>query len=142
MEKIFDDLKIEIDSIIESFKNEIQKDLQIDQINLLEKQMELPAIKHKWVARMIINKNNKNKIIRHKKKLKKQIFDQLVQKNSELPKKVIETKINDSEQFQKFDEMLEDYDIVIEYLERIEKICDKVSFDLKNICDIIKLEEQ
>ena len=49
---------------LEEFKKELQEDTKIDQINLLEKQMMLPAIKHKWVARLI-EKSNKSRSIRN-----------------------------------------------------------------------------
>ena len=44
----------------DKIKKEIQDDLKLDRISLLEKQLILPAIKHKWVSRLIEQKRNKN----------------------------------------------------------------------------------
>ena len=44
----------------EKIKHEINSDLVLDRINLLEKQLMLPAIKHKWVSRLIDQKRLKN----------------------------------------------------------------------------------
>ena len=54
----------------EKIKHEINSDLVLDRINLLEKQLMLPAIKHKWVARLIDQKRLKSSLETKKKHLK------------------------------------------------------------------------
>ena len=53
--------------MFEEFNKELQEDTKIDQINLLDKQMMLPAIRHKWVARLIEYKRKLNSLNRKKK---------------------------------------------------------------------------
>ena len=48
--------------------------LKLDRLNLLEKQLMLPAIKHKWVSRLIENKRLKNQL-ENKKKISRQNFE-------------------------------------------------------------------
>lgn len=128
--------------IIEEFKKELQEDTRIDEMNLLEKQMMLPAIKHKWVARLIEEKRNLNKLNRKKKELKEKVFDTL-QKNgipTGIPKSNLEKKIESSESIIKINEDIENSEIIIEYLEKVESIFKSMTFDLKNIVEITKME--
>ena len=41
---------------------------------------------------------------------------------------------------QKIIEKIEETEILIEYLEKIEKVCSSTSYDIKNLIDIKKLE--
>ena len=56
--------------LFEEFKKEILEDTKIDEINLLQKQLMLPAIKHKWVARLIQQKRERNKMEKKRKEIK------------------------------------------------------------------------
>lgn len=128
--------------IIEEFKKELQEDTRIDEMNLLEKQMMLPAIKHKWVARLIEEKRNLNKLNRKKKELKEKVFDTL-QKNgipTGIPKSNLDKKIESSESIIKINEDIENSEIIVEYLEKIESIFKSMTFDFKNIVEITKME--
>ena len=58
----------------EKVKSQIDEDLKLDRINLLEKQLMLPAIKHKWVSRLIENKRLKNHLETKKKRNKDRTF--------------------------------------------------------------------
>ena len=52
---------------LEEFKKELQDDTQLDELNLMQKQLMLPAIKHKWVARLIDEKRKLNRLSNQKK---------------------------------------------------------------------------
>jgi hypothetical protein len=127
--------------LFEEFKKEILDDTKIDEINLLEKQLTLPAIKHKWVARLIQQKRERNKLEKKRKEIKEQVLSKLsAQIPSGIPKKALDAKIDSTEQIQKIDEELQDIDILIQYLEKVEVIFKSMSYDLRNIIDINKLE--
>ena len=49
-------------SNILKYTEELQKDMYIDELNLSQVALTLPAIKHKWVARLILAKSEFNKI--------------------------------------------------------------------------------
>ena len=53
---------------------------------------------------------------------------------------VIDSKIDSTEQIISIDEEIEETNIMIEYLEKVEQIFKTMSYDLKNIIDINKLE--
>jgi hypothetical protein len=130
-----------MENLFEIYKEEIVKDTKIDEINLLEKQLCLPAIKHKWVARLIQQKREKNNILKKRKELKEQVLEKIKdQIPPGIPKKALDAKLDSTEEIQKIDENIQDIDIMIEYLEKIEIIFKSMSYDLRNIIDINKLE--
>lgn len=128
--------------ILEKFKEEIQNDVKVDELNLLEKQMQLPAIKHKWVARLIDFKRKINALERKKKSLREEIYENYKAKGipPNIPKGVIEKKIDTCDSMLKLQEELDENKIMVEYLEKVEVIFKNMSFDMKNIVDITKME--
>lgn len=128
--------------MLEEFQSELQEDTKIDEINLLEKQMMLPAIKHKWVARLIHYKRNLNSLNRKKKELRESVLKTLEQTGMPpgLPKSSIDKKIESSAPIIKLQEEIDDVEITIEYLEKVETILRSMTYDMKNIVDITKME--
>ena len=47
----------------EKYSEELKEDTKVDELNLLQKQLMLPGIKHKWVARLINQKRFLNELI-------------------------------------------------------------------------------
>jgi hypothetical protein len=126
----------------EKIKHEINSDLVLDRINLLEKQLMLPAIKHKWVARLIDQKRLKNSLEAKKKHLKADVLKTLQDSGipSNLPKAALDRKIESSDSLLKIDEQIKETEIIIEYLEKVENICRSLTYDIKNAVDLEKLE--
>ena len=121
---------------------EIDEDTKIDQINLLDRQMMHPATRHKWVARLIQHKRTKNELERRKKLLKEEVVKTLEEKGipTGLPKASLMSKVENSDGIKKITQEIEDVDLMIEYLERVEQIFKSMTYDLKNIVDISKME--
>ena len=126
----------------EKIKHEINSDLVLDRINLLEKQLMLPAIKHKWVSRLIDQKRLKNSLESKKKHLKADVLKTLQDSGipSNLPKAALDRKIESSDSLLKIDEQIKETEIIIEYLEKVENICRSLTYDIKNAVDLEKLE--
>lgn len=127
---------------LDDFIKELQNDTKIDEINLLQKQLMLPAIKHKWVARLIDQKRKLNSLKRKKKIVRAAVIASLEKDGLPpgLPKSTLDKKIDSSDAIQKIDEEMEDTEIVIEYLEKVENIFRSMTYDLKNVIDINRLE--
>ncbi len=127
---------------LEDFKKELQEDTQIDELNLLQKQLMLPAIKHKWVARLIDEKRKLNRLKNSKKIIREGVLTSMEQKGIPpgVPKAKIDRKIETSQSIIKIDEDIQESEIIIEYLEKVETIFRSMTYDLKNIVDITRME--
>jgi hypothetical protein len=127
-------------NLFEEYENEITLDTRIDELNLLEKQLQLPGVKHKWVARLISHKRKLNILNKKRKEIKESVLSKLQDIPKGIPRKSLDSKIDSTEQIISIDEEIEETNIMIEYLEKVEQIFKTMSYDLKNIIDINKLE--
>jgi len=126
---------------LEKYIDELTKDVEIDEFALKECQMKLPALKHKWVGRLV----------RHKKELYN------LQKKRRVTLNTIADKVRDSSEIQltrpaaekiaekhtdmiKIDDEIKDIELVVELLDKCERIFSSMSFDMKNLVEIIKME--
>jgi Cu/Ag efflux protein CusF len=136
---------MDIDILMEFFdkiKKEIQDDLKLDRISLLDKQLTLPAIKHKWVSRLIEQKRSKNILQKKRKSLKEEVLKTLADNNipMNIPKASLDKKVESSDIIKKIDQEIQDTDLIIDYLEKVESICRSMTFDIKNAVELEKLE--
>ena len=122
--------------------DEIGQDLVVDDFNLKEVQMRLPARKHFWVARLMDAKVEKNRLLLKKKRLKKELTKKVI---NESPIKIsISTAEQHAERHEsilQITELVNEYIVIVEYLEKCEKVLSSMSFDLKNIVEINKMEQ-
>ena len=127
--------------LLQKYIDEIGKDLVVDDFNLKEVQMRLPARKHFWVARLMDAKVEKNILIAKKKKLKKELTKKVI---ADSPVKIsLSTAEQHAERHDsvvQLTESINEYTVIVEYLEKCEKVLSSMSFDLKNIVEINKLE--
>lgn len=124
----------------EDYEKEIIIDTSIDELNILEKQLKLPTIKHKWVFRLISYKRELNRLNKKRKEIKETVFSKLENIPKGIPKKILDSKIESSDQIQSIDDQIQEISIMIEYLEKVELILKSMSYDIKNIIDINRLE--
>jgi len=135
-------------SIIEQYMEELQKDMYIDELNVTQVAYTLPALKHKWVARLIRAKTQINLLEKRKKDCKDSIITKLndsnISSNLKISPLALERSITNDDSFkkttQKIDEEIEDLKLIILYLEKIENIFKNMTYDIKNIIDLNKLE--
>jgi len=128
--------------LIERYKEEIDKDLIINEFNIKDVQLKLPSRKHFWAARLIDAKITHFKLVKRKKSLKESIAKRII---NEAPVRVTqqtaEIAAESSEELQNITIEIKDYEFVIEYLEKVEKIMSGMGFDIKNILEIMKMEQ-
>ena len=128
--------------LLKRYIDEIGKDLVLDDFNLKEAQLRLPARKHYWVARLIEAKIERNRLISKKKTLKKDVVKQVIQ---ESPIKInvaaAAVAAENHESLKGFNRDIEEQDIIIEYLEKVERIMNSMGYEIKNIVDIQKMEQ-
>jgi hypothetical protein len=123
------------------FIEELKEDCVVDEINLKESALILPAKKAKWVARLIIEKNNLNKLEKDKKETLNSLIERLKEESvTSLSSAVLKNIAEKDVSFIEIDQKIEESKNSIDFLERIEKIMSSMSFDIGNIIKIVQLE--
>jgi|TARA_R100000789_G_C2948550_1_gene134303 hypothetical protein len=128
--------------LLKRYIDEIGKDLVLDDFNLKEAQLRLPARKHYWVARLIEAKIERNKLISKKKALKKKVIKQVIQESPvRINVTAAEIAAENHESLKELNTAIEEQDVIIEYLEKVERIMNSMGYEIKNIVDIQKMEQ-
>ena len=128
-------------SKLDDYLQEAEQDTVLDVFNVKDVQSKLPAIKHKWVGRLIRAKRKLNQLQQDKQdsieKLLKEAKKQSLYKVSEAS---LLKSIDRTDTIKELNRSISDYKIIIEFLERTEKVFSSMTFDIKNLTEIMKLE--
>lgn len=128
-------------SLHNTYLEELKADTQVDEMSLKEKALLLPGLKAKWVARLITHKNSLNKLEKQKPKIINQIVEKLKNESPiKLHTNVIKEKAESCDEIRALNEKISEEKLVIDFLERVEKILSSMSFDISNIVKIVQLE--
>jgi len=126
---------------IKKLISEIEADTKVDELNLREVQFKLPAIKHKYAGMLIRAKielnEKKKKYEESKKSLVKKIKDSSPVK---LTLNVMNDAADETPNLRNINDEIKNLQLVIELLEKTEKTIASMTFDIKNIIEIQKLE--
>ena len=123
--------------LLQQYIEEIGKDLVLDDFNLKESQLRLPARKHYWVARLIEAKVERNKLISKKKALKKEVVKQVIRDSPiKITQSSAEAAAENHNSLSKLNDAIRERDMIIEYLEKVEKIMSSMGYEIKNIVEI------
>jgi len=127
--------------MLEEYIKELEEDLKINELNLKEYQLKLPAIKHKWAGRLIRLKleivNDKSDLDNVKKKLIEQVEQNSPVKMS-MPS--IKQMIENHALYKEAKKTIDEKQLIIELLEKTEKTLTSATYDVKNLIEIMKLE--
>jgi hypothetical protein len=128
--------------LLERYIKEIEEDLKIDEFNIKEVGLRIPARKHFWVSRLINHKRNLFKLENDKNIFKKTVMTEL---QTQSPVKLnIVTAENAAENHDKMREMnikIGEEKLIIEFLEKTEKTFSSMTYDVSNIIKIMQLEQ-
>ena len=128
--------------LLRKYINEIGQDLVLDDFNLKEAQMRLPARKHFWVARLMEAKIKRNSLIRDKKKIKKELVKKVITDSPvRISQSAAESAAERHASIDSLNKGIAEQDTIIEYLEKVEKIMGNMHWEIKNIIDINKMEQ-
>jgi predicted phage-related endonuclease len=126
---------------LSKYIEELKADCVVDEINLKESALILPAKKAKWVARLILQKNILNKLEKDKKELLNSLMERLKEESvTSLSTAVLKNFAEKDNSVIEIDQKIEESKNLIDFLERIEKIMSSMSFDIGNIIKIVQLE--
>jgi len=129
--------------LLEEYISELTTDIQIDEFSMKDVQMKLPAVKHKWTGRLMRAKMEIEEKRREKYKLVERIAEALVKESPVslsmlMARKTAEQHVDVKGIWDQINELK----LVVEFLEKTEKTLSSITFDIKNIVEIIKLETQ
>jgi hypothetical protein len=126
---------------LSKYMEELGKDCAIDEINLKESALILPAKKAKWVARLILEKNLANKLEKDRKEKVNSLIDAIKHEAvASLSLAVLKNLAEKDTSVIDLDLKIEESRNLIDFFERIEKIMSSMSFDIGNIIKIVQLE--
>ncbi len=128
--------------VISKYNEELLEDLKLDQLNILDKQLMLPALKHKWVSRLILTKKQKNDLEKKKKSLKDEVLKKIEEDGlpNGVPKVALKTKVDNTKTIIDINLTIEECELVIEYLEKVEKILSSMTYDITNSTKLLSME--
>ena len=128
-------------STLDKYMEEMVQDTSVDNFNLLDIQMKLPAIKHKWVGRLMRHKYEVKELRKEKELLIRELTVKLISESPvKIAEPIAEKKVSKVDSVLKIDAKIKEIYLVIEYLEKVEKIFSSMTFDIKNVTEIMKLE--
>lgn len=127
--------------VYNQYIEELKTDTAVSEIDLKEKALYLPGIKAKWVSRLILHKNQVNKLEKQKANTIRDLIE-LYKKEApiKLHNTVVKEKAEQSSQVLEITEKISQEKLILDFLERVEKIFSSMSFDISNIVKIVQLE--
>ena len=127
--------------MLDEYIKELEEDLKINELNLNDYQLRLPAIKHKWTGRMIRLKSHINQLKKQKDKIKSDIMSEIDHTSAvKLTQPVIAATADKHSKIQDINKQIQDAELLVELLERSEKTLSSCSYDISNIIKIMQLE--
>jgi len=131
-----------VDDRLKKYIEEVGQDLVLDDFNVKDQQLRLPSRKHYWVARLIEAKIERNNLFKKKKKLKKEIVKQVIRDSPvKITNSTAEAAAENHNSLAEINEKISNLGNIIEYLEKVEKIMSQMGYEIKNIVEIMRMEQ-
>lgn len=127
----------DIDNVMKTYQAELLSDLKVDELSLKDKAMLVPTLKHKWVARTMTWKGQIKRLNDAKKKAMKEFADK---HSVALSKSLMEQAALSDPRIGQIHDTIDQIELLIEYLEKIEKLTGTLTWDCKNLIDLQRLE--
>lgn len=128
--------------LLKRYREEIGADLVVTDFNIKDVQLKLPSRKHFWAARLIDAKISLQDLQKRKKNLKKDLVKRII---AEAPVKITqqtaESAAESTEELISINDSIKEYELVIEYLEKVERIMAGMGYDIRNIINIMQMEQ-
>lgn len=123
------------------YLEEAGKDTSLDVFTVRDVQSRLPAIKHKWVGRLIRAKRKLNELYDERDSIKHNLMDRAKDEAAyKVSDVALEKSINKTKAVCSINTEIKDCRLLIDFLEKTEKIFSSMTFDIKNLSEIMKLE--
>lgn len=129
------------EKVLEQYSKELTDFCVINEFTVKEKQLQLPAFKHLFVGRLIRHKIYANKLKSQKEKLRAELAHAAAKVSPvSLDFSKVEKAMDSNEKIVDLNNQIYYNTLIIEYLEKVEKVLSSITYDIKNIVEIMKLE--
>lgn len=122
------------------FKEAIDKDLTFDEFTVYDLCKRLPNLKHFWVSKLMESKIDLETLKKKKNELIK-VATEKFKSEIGLRKETALQQINSSPNLLKINESIKETELIIEYLEKVEKVFSSTSYDIKNVVELLKMQQ-
>lgn len=128
-------------SELEKYIKELEADVVLDELNMKESALMLPAKKAKWVSRLMLEKNALAELHRKKAQIIKAACEELKKESAvRLAQPVLERAAEKHPIVDDINNEIRQKELLIDFLERVEKTMQSLGFDIKNLIELIKME--
>jgi len=128
-------------SELEKYIKELEADVVLDELNMKEAALLLPAKKAKWVSRLMLEKAA---LIELHKKKDVLVATAIEAVRAESPVKLAYPTLKDAADkhpsVSALNQEIRNKETLIEFLEKVEKTMQSLGFDIKNLIELIKME--
>jgi hypothetical protein len=131
-----------MNEVLSNYIQQIKNDLEINQINIADVARKLPARRHHWAARLIEHKIKINELEKQKSNIIKEVSAKIGRDSPVLmSSKTIQNAAESSNDIQSINEQIATNKLIVEFLEQVQKNFFSASHDVRNIVEIMKLEQ-
>jgi|LakMenE01Jun11ns_1017448.scaffolds.fasta_scaffold9697569_2 hypothetical protein len=131
-----------MNEVLNNYIQQIKADLEINQINIADVARKLPARRHHWAARLIEHKIKINELEKQKSNIIKEVSAKIGRDSPVLmSSKTIQNAAESSNDIQSINEQIATNKLIVEFLEQVQKNFFSASHDVRNIVEIMKLEQ-
>ena len=128
--------------ILDIYIKELEDDTTINRFNLEEKQLKMPAIRAKWLSRYANTKKDLYDLYDMLEEAKEKITLKIKEESKiSLSDIAAEKQSETHELVRKIKKEIKVKQLLIDYLEKVEKTTSTITYDIKNIVDLIKAEQ-
>ena len=128
-------------TLLEKYISELEADVALDELNLKESALMLPARKAKWVSRLMKEKSALNELQKERDSLICRVGEEIRKESPvKLTPLICEKTAEKHEAVVEVVKQIGDKRVVVEFLEKVERTIHSIGFDIKNLVEIIKME--
>lgn len=126
--------------LLYKYIEELDTDTSINEFNVRDVQMKLPAIKHKWAGRQVRAKIDMARLKGERNDLIEKMTIKLIEQSPvTITKPTAKQKVLTSDAVKLFDRKIQEYSHIVDFLEKTEKTLSSMTFDIRNLTEIMKL---
>lgn len=127
---------------LQKYVEQIKQDLDINEINISQVAKQLPARRHFWTARCIEHKLKVKELKNKKDNIYKNIAKEV---EGESPigfnKKNLLGAVGNTDEMKQINEQIQEQELLVEFLENVQKNFFTATYDIKNVIQLMQLEQ-